>query len=40
MKNIISKSKIVLLLFVFLIIGTTSCDDEWLEPKPLSFFAA
>ena len=39
MKNIISKSKIILLLFVLLIMGTTSCDDEWLQPKPLSFFA-
>ncbi len=39
MKNIKYKSKIVLLLFISLILGTTGCDDEWLEPKPLSFFA-
>jgi hypothetical protein len=39
MKTIRYKTKIILLLFVSLILGTTGCDDEWLEPKPLSFFA-
>lgn len=28
-----------LLLFVSLLLGTLGCNDEWLEPKPLSFFA-
>jgi len=36
-KNV--KTKISLLLFVALLFGTMSCDEEWLEPKPLSFFA-
>jgi starch-binding outer membrane protein, SusD/RagB family len=39
MKTIRFKTKIVLLLFVSLILGTTGCDDEWLEPQPLSFFS-
>jgi len=39
MKTIRYKTKIILLLFVSLILGTTGCDDEWLEPKPLSFFS-
>jgi len=39
MKTIRYKAKLILLLFASLILGTTGCDDEWLEPKPLSFFA-
>ncbi len=39
MKTIRYKTKIILLLFTSLILGTTGCDDEYLEPKPLSFFA-
>jgi hypothetical protein len=39
MKTIRYKTKFILLLFVSLILGTTGCDDEWLEPQPLSFFA-
>ncbi len=39
MKTIRNKTKIILLLFVSLILGTTGCNDEWLEPQPLSFFA-
>ena len=39
MKTIRFKTKIILLLFVALILGTTGCDDEWLEPQPLSFFS-
>lgn len=39
MKKTIYKSRIILLLFVSFILGTTGCDEEWLEPKPLSFFA-
>lgn len=27
------------LLIVSLLLGTIGCDEEWLEPKPLSFFA-
>lgn len=33
------KTKIILFIFVSLLIGTSGCDDEWLEPRPLSFFA-
>jgi starch-binding outer membrane protein, SusD/RagB family len=39
MKTTKFKSNIILLLFVSLILGTSSCNEEWLEPKPLSFFA-
>jgi hypothetical protein len=39
MKTIRYKTKIILLLFVSLILGTTGCDDEYLQPKPLSFFS-
>ena len=39
MKTTKFKSNIILLLFVSLFLATSSCDDEWLEPKPLSFFA-
>lgn len=39
MKTIRYKAKLILFLFASLILGTTGCDDEWLEPKPLSFFA-
>lgn len=39
MKTMKFKTKIILLLFITLILGTAGCDDEWLEPKPLSFFA-
>lgn len=39
MKTMIFKYKIVLFLFISMLMGTTGCDDEWLEPKPLSFFA-
>jgi hypothetical protein len=39
MKTTKFNSNIVLLLFVSLILGTSSCNEEWLEPKPLSFFA-
>lgn len=28
-----------LLLFVSFLLGTVACDEDWLEPKPLSFFA-
>jgi starch-binding outer membrane protein, SusD/RagB family len=38
MKTMKYKSKIVLLLFISLLLGTPGCDDEWLDPKPLSFF--
>jgi hypothetical protein len=38
MKTIRYKAKIILLLFASLILGTTGCDDEWLEPKPLFLF--
>lgn len=33
------KTKILLFIFVSILMGTSGCDDEWLEPKPLSFFA-
>lgn len=39
MKTTKFKSNIILLLFVSLILGTSSCNEEWLEPQPLSFFA-
>ncbi len=39
MKMIRYKTKIFLLLFVSLVLGTTSCNEGWLEPEPLSFFA-
>src|SRR5690554_1442052 len=39
MSNMKYKFKIVFLLWVTLLLGTSGCDDEWLEPRPLSFFA-
>ena len=39
MNTIKYKSKLFLFLFVSFIFLTIGCDDEWLEPKPLSFFA-
>ncbi|MCE4563432.1 RagB/SusD family nutrient uptake outer membrane protein [Maribellus sp. CM-23] len=39
MKIIKYKSRMFLLLFIPMILWTTGCSDEWLEPKPLSFFA-
>lgn len=39
MKPINIKIYYKLMLVVSLLFGTIGCDDEWLEPKPLSFFA-
>lgn len=30
---------IFLLLFISLMLGTSSCSEDWLDPKPLSFFS-
>ena len=38
MKTSYIKSLYIILLFIPLSLGLDSCNDEWLEPKPLSIF--